>query len=238
MALSLLHRRETQGGIIMRIGIIGAGNIGANCARRFVASDRHQVRLSFSRDVPKLEALARELGGAASVGTPREAAQYGEVVVLSVPWDTIPEALGQAGSLAGKIVIDTTNQFGALALPEKGQTAAELNARRFNGCRYTKSFNTLTAGFQAEAAERPESDKVVQWLCGDDAEAKRIVAGLISDAGYVPVDLGGVKGCQVMEAPRRKGAVYGEEYRAADATAVIAAVREGRQIPPPPTYSS
>ena len=222
----------------MRIGIIGTGNIGANCARRFVASEKHQVRLSFSRDVHNLEALARELGSAASVGTPQEAAQYGEVVVFSVPWDTIPEALRQAGSLAGKIVIDTTNQFGARALPEKGQTAAEVNAERFNGCRYTKSFNTLTAGFQAKAAERPQSERVVQWICGDDAEAKRIVAGLISDAGYVPVDLGGVKGCQVMEAPRRNGAVYGEEYRAADASAVVAAVHEGRPIPPPPTYSS
>jgi 8-hydroxy-5-deazaflavin:NADPH oxidoreductase len=162
--------------------------------------------------------------------------QFGEVVVLSVPWDTIPEALRQAGSLAGKIVIDTTNQFGSVALPPRGQTAAEFNAARMPGARYTKSFNTLTSRFQAQTADRPKDQKIVQWICGDDAEAKRIVAGLIEDAGYVPVDIGGTKNCQVMEAPRRKGAVYGEEYRAADTFAVVEAVRHGRPIPPMPVY--
>jgi 8-hydroxy-5-deazaflavin:NADPH oxidoreductase len=220
----------------MRIGIIGAGNIGGNCARRFVASGKHEVKLSFSRDPANLAALAREIGDRASVGTPQEAVDYGDVVVVSVPWDAIPEALRQAGSLAGKIVIDTANQFGSHALPPKGQTAAEFNAARMYGARYTKSFNTLTARFQKEAANRPKDRKIVQWICGDDAESKRVVAELIEDAGYVPVDLGSTKTCQVMEAPRRKGAVYGEEYRAADAPAVAAAVREGRPIPPTPTY--
>jgi predicted dinucleotide-binding enzyme len=140
------------------------------------------------------------------------------------------------GSLAGKIVIDTTNQFGAAPLPAADQTAAQLNAGRLPGARYTKSFNTLTSAFQAQAASRPEAEKVVQWLCGDDTEAKQIVAGLITDAGFVPVDLGGTAGCAVMEAPRRPGAVYGEEYRAADAPAVVEAVRAGRPIPPAPRY--
>ena len=220
----------------MRIGIIGAGNIGGNCARRFVASGKHQVMLSFSRDFAELEAFARDLGAAASAGTPEDAVHDCELVVFSVPWDTIPEALRQASPFNGKIVIDTTNQFGSVALPPQDQTAAEFNAARFDGAVYTKSFNTLTAGFQAKAGERPKDENVVQWICGDDPAAKRIVASLIADAGYVPVDLGGVKGCEVMEAPRRKGAVYGEEYRPADAAAVVAAVREGRPIPPTPVY--
>jgi predicted dinucleotide-binding enzyme len=220
----------------MRIGIIGAGHIGGNCARRFVLSGKHEVKLSFSRDPANLEELAEDLGERASVGTPKEAVEYADVVVLSVPWDAIPEALHQAGSLAGKIVIDTCNQFGSVALPSKGQTAAEFNAARMPGARYAKSFNTLTARFQRETADRPKDQKIVQWICGDDAEAKRVVAALIEDAGYVPVDLGGVKICQVMEAPRRKGAVYGEEYRAADAAAVLAAVQAGRPIPPLPAY--
>jgi hypothetical protein len=67
-------------------------------------------------------------------------------------------------------------------------------------------------------------------------EAKKIVAGLIEDMGFVPVDLGGTAGCTVMEAPRRPGAVYGEEYRLPDAEAVVEAVREGRPIPPTPQY--
>ncbi len=86
----------------MRIGIIGAGNIGGNCAQRFVVSGKHEVKLSFSRDPANLTELARELGDRASVGTPLEAVRFGEVVVLSVPWDAIPEALRQAGSRCGQ----------------------------------------------------------------------------------------------------------------------------------------
>jgi 8-hydroxy-5-deazaflavin:NADPH oxidoreductase len=105
------------------------------------------------------------------------------------------------------------------------------------GARYTKSFNTLTSGFQAAAASRTGEERVVQWLCGDDPAAKAVVARLIEDAGFVPVDLGGTADCAVMEAPRRAGAVYGEEYRAAAAAAVVAAVRQGRAIPPLPASS-
>src|SRR5437588_11497033 len=153
----------------MRLGVIGAGRIGGNCARQ-AAKAGHDVMLSFSRDPSNLDALAAELGERASTGTPREAAQFGEIVILSVPWGMIDEALEQAGSLDGKIVIDTTNQFGAGPMPAPGQTAASFNASRMAGARYTKSFNTLTSGFQAEAASRTGGEKVVQWICGDDGE--------------------------------------------------------------------
>jgi predicted dinucleotide-binding enzyme len=106
------------------------------------------------------------------------------------------------------------------------------------GARYTKCFNTLTSAFQAEAAGRRGEERVVQWLCGDDAKAKEIVAGLVEDAGFVPIDLGGTGECWVMEAPRREGAVYGEEYRASDARAVVDAVRAGRTIAPTPRHGS
>jgi predicted dinucleotide-binding enzyme len=78
---------------------------------------------------------------------------------------------------------------------------------------------------------------VVLFLAGDDAEAKEIVAGIIRDAGFEPADVGGLADAAVMEAPRREGAVYGEEYRPADARAVVEAVRAGRPIPPTPDYS-
>jgi 8-hydroxy-5-deazaflavin:NADPH oxidoreductase len=219
----------------MRIGIVGAGRIGGNCAAQF-AKGGHEVKLSFSRDPSRLEALAEEIGDGVSVGTPAEAAEFGEVVVLSVPWDLIDEAIEQAGSLSGKIVIDTTNQYGSLSLPAEGVTAAQYNAARMPGARYTKSFNTLTSAFQAEVADRPEPNRVVQWVCGDDEEAKRVVMELIADAGYAPVDLGGTASCQVMEMPRRPGAVYGEEYRRPDAEKVVAAVKAGEEIPPAPSY--
>lgn len=219
----------------MRIGIVGAGRIGGNAARQF-ARGGHELMLSFSRDPERLERLANEIG--AATGTPREAVQFGEVVMISVPWRLLDEVLDEVGSLEGKVVIDTTNQFGSSGLeqPPEDRTAAQLNAARMPGARYTKSFNTLTAAFQAEAAKRTGADRVVQWLCGDDDEAKQVVAGLIRGAGYVPVDLGGIAGCQVMEAPRRPGAVYGEEYREAAAAAVADAVRQGRPIPPTPRY--
>jgi predicted dinucleotide-binding enzyme len=219
----------------MRIAIVGAGRIGSNCARQ-LAKGGHEVKLSFSRDPAKLEELAAEIGSGASAATPAEAAEWAEVVVFAVPWALVDQALEQTGSLDGKIVIDTTNQYDG-GWVDLGQTAASYNARRMAGARYTKSFNTLTSAFQAETADRRGDARVVQWICGDDEEAKRVVAGLIEDAGYVPVDLGGTDGCQVMEAPRRPGAVYGEEYRAPDAERVVAAVRAGEEIPPTPQYS-
>ena len=219
----------------MRIGVIGAGRIGGNCARQ-AGRAGHEVMLSFSRDPAKLEELASELGERASTGSVAEAVAFGEVVILSVPWAAIPEALAHAGDLSGKVVIDTTNQFGPGAKPPPDETAASFNARRMPGARYVKSFNTLTAGFQAEAATRNGAERVVQWVCGDDAEAKEIAAALINDMGYVPVDLGGTHSCGVMEAPRRPGAVYGEEYRPADAQAVADAVARGVAIPSTPSY--
>jgi 8-hydroxy-5-deazaflavin:NADPH oxidoreductase len=157
--------------------------------------------------------------------------------VLSVPWAVIDEALAQAGPLAGRVVIDTTNQFGrGVVASLNGRTAARHNADRIRGASYTKCFNTLTAGFQAAAAARTGDVRVVQWIAGDDTAAKDTMAQLVQACGYVPIDLAGVDGCSVMEAPRRPGAVYGEEYRKADAEAVVTAVRAGRPIPPTPAY--
>jgi 8-hydroxy-5-deazaflavin:NADPH oxidoreductase len=126
--------------------------------------------------------------------------------------------LAEAGSLAGHVVIDTTNQFtpGGV-LPLAGQTAAQVNQARMPGASVVKAYNTLTSGFQATAAGRTGPDRVVMFLCGDDAHAKALVSGLIEDSGFAPFDLGGLADAAVMEAPRRQGAVYGEEFHYADA---------------------
>lgn len=210
----------------MRIGVIGAGRIGSNVARLW-ANAGHEVLLSFSRDPAELEARAAEIG--ARAGTPADAAAFGGVVLLSVPWALVDDVLAQAGSLDGKIVVDTTNQFGpgGLETLPAGRTAAQVNAARMPGARYTKAFNTLTAGFQAEAARRTGADRVAIFLVGDDADAKAVVAGLIDDAGFVPIDAGGTADAAIMEAPRREGAVYGEELHAEDGRAFLAAAREG-----------
>ena len=213
----------------MRIGIIGAGHIGSNAGRLFAAAG-HEVLFSFARDSHDLAARAEAAGPRARVGTPEEAVTFGEVVMLSVPWRTIDEALAQAGSLDGKIVIDTTNQFGpngVIELPG-GISAAEYNARRMPGASLVKAYNTLTAGFQAEAAARTGPDRVVMFYAGEDASAKQIVAQLIEDSGFTAVDLGGWETVKYMEAPRRPGAVYGEEYHLPDARAFVARVQTGQ----------
>ena len=189
------------------------------------------------RDPDKLRPLAEEIGEGASVGTPAEAADFGEVVVLAVPWVAFDDAAASAGSLDGKIVIDTTNDYGRGDPTPEGQTQAQFHAAKIPGALYTKSFNTLTSGFQAEVAFRPEDERVVQWVCGDDAVAKQVVMGLIADAGYAPVDVGTNADAAVMESPPRPGAAYGEEYRLPEAEKVVEAVRAGEEIPPTPVYS-
>jgi 8-hydroxy-5-deazaflavin:NADPH oxidoreductase len=221
----------------MRIGVIGAGRIGGNAARLFAAAG-HEVMLSFSRDPGRLRADAEAIGERASTGDVADAARFGEVVVFSVPWRLIDEVLGEAGSLDGKVVIDTTNQYGSGGLEElpDGETAAQRNQMRMPGGKLVKAFNTLTSGFQESAAGRQDDRRAVIFMAGDDEGAKATVAGLIEDAGFVPADLGGLADASVMEAPRREGAVYGEEYRPPDAAQVVEAVRAGRPIPPTPEY--
>jgi len=205
----------------MKIGIVGAGRIGGNLASLW-AKKRHSVMLSYSREPENLEQRASVIGAMASVGSVREASEFGEVVVFSVPWSRIDEVLEEIGSdaLDGKVVIDTTNQFGPNGVEElpEGKTAAQVNAERMpSGARYVKAFNTLTAGFQGSAAGRSGDERAAMFLCGDDDDAKHKVKGLIREIGFAPVDAGGLADAAVMEAPRRDGAVYGEELSKAEA---------------------
>ena len=140
--------------------------------------------LSFARDaVQARRARVRARRERASVGSPAEAVAFGEVVILSVPWSVIPEALAQAGDLAGTVVIDTTNQFGSGPMPAAGQTAASFNAERMPGARYVKSFNTLDLRLPGRRwPARDGDERVVQWICGDDA--RRQAAGRRADRGH------------------------------------------------------
>jgi 8-hydroxy-5-deazaflavin:NADPH oxidoreductase len=207
----------------MRIGVIGAGRIGGNLARLLTIAG-HQVVASYTRDPPGLQRRAAETGYRA--GSVAEAAQFGEVIVLSVPWPNIDAVLAEAGSLAGKIVIDTTNQYAAGGLVDlEGGTAAQVNQARLPGARLVKAYNTLTAQFQAGAVGRSGPERVVMFLCGEDPAAKAIVSGLIADTGFAPFDVGGLADAAWMEAPRRPGSVYGEEFHAAGAAAFFSRVR-------------
>src|SRR3954454_8470983 len=215
----------------MKIGIVGAGRIGGNLASLW-AEQRHEVMLSYSRAPEYLSPPASASGALASSGSVREAAEFGDVVLFSVPWTRVEEVLEEIGSeaLDGKVLIDTTNQFGPNGVEElpDGQTAAQVNAGRMpGGVKYVKAFNTLTAGFQGSAAGRSGDERVAMFFCGDDDEAKQTVKKLIREIGFAPVDAGGLADASVMEAPRREGAVYGEEFSKPEALEFLEKARGG-----------
>ncbi|MEO6714172.1 MAG: NAD(P)-binding domain-containing protein [Mycobacteriales bacterium] len=130
-----------------RIGIIGAGNIGGALARHFSGAG-HDVAVSNSRGPETLTDLVTELGDGARAGTPAEAAEFGDIVVVSVPLFRYREVPAEA--LAGKIVIDTNNYYpsrdGQFAqLDEDSVTSSELVAAHLSGARVVKAFNQIAA---------------------------------------------------------------------------------------------
>src|SRR3954471_3570340 len=140
----------------MKIGIVGAGRIGGNPGS-LVGEQRHSVMLSYSREPENLEQRASAIGALASVGSVREAAEVGDAVLFSVTWSRIDEVLEEIGdeALDGKVVIDTTNQFGPDGLVElpEGKTAAQVNASRMlSGVHYVRAFTPLPAGSRGAPA--------------------------------------------------------------------------------------
>ena len=212
-----------------RIGIIGSGHIGGNLARLFTAAG-HDVLVSFSTDPAKLAELAAGTG--AATGTAAQAAAHGEVVVLSVPWGVVDEAIEEAGgarALAGRTVIDTTNQFGRVdgrfgVLDLGGQSGAARNAAKVPGAVWVKAFNTLTAGFQASSAGRTGPDRVVMFYATDHDDATGQAEKLITSAGFEPVRTGTLARTEVGH-QEPKGDLYGEEFHHADAVAAVARLR-------------
>ena len=185
-------------------------------ARLWVAAG-HEVMLSYSRDPARLGALAESLGPSAVTGTPGQAAGFGDVVVLSVPWPRVEDALAAAGgpqALTGRVVVDTGNPFanpgGPPALPPGAVSAAAEVARRVPGARIVKAFNTLYYVTLAQRAGRSsaEGGRVASPVSGDDAEAVALVCGLVADAGYEPVVIGSLGGAARQEPG---GPLYNQE---------------------------
>jgi len=212
-----------------RIGIIGAGHIGGNIAR-FLARSGHDLMVSYSRSPAKLDNLAMDIGGRAV--SPAEAAAQSEVIVISVPWTAVDAALAAAGgadALAGKIVIDTTNQFGPVpggfgVLDLGGKSAAEVNAAKAPRAAWVKAFNTLTAGFQASASGRTGPDRVVMFYATGSGQAAAAAETLIRDAGFDPVATGTLARTNVGH-QEPKGDLYGEEFHHDDAIAAVRRLR-------------
>lgn len=176
----------------LRIGIIGTGNIGGALARLWVDAG-HQVLIS-SRHPEGLQPLADELGERASVGTPREAAAFGEVILLAVPYAATPQVGSDyAAELAGKVVLDAGNprpgRDGAMA-EEARELGAGLASQAFlPGVRLVRAFNAISAYNLRSQAHRG-GEKLAIPLAGDDEDALQVAARLVTDAGFDPVVVG------------------------------------------------
>ena len=178
----------------MDIGIIGSGNIGATAARLF-AEAGHEVAVSNSRGPDTLEGLVAAIGLRARASTVEEAADFGEVVLVAIPffaYEALPTDL-----LAGKTVADAMNYYpgrdGEMDLDGLG--SSELLARHLPDARIVKAFNTmyyetLGAGGRPDA---PPGERLVLFVAGDDADAKVVVSGLIEEIGFTPVDVGALE---------------------------------------------
>ena len=176
----------------MNIGIIGSGNIGANATRLFARAG-HDVAISNSRGPESLQNLVDEIGSNARAATVEEAARFGEVVLVAIPFfarDTLP-----ANELDGKIVVDATNYYpgrdGEVDLD--GLTSSELLAQNIPGARLVKAFNTMYYETLASEGRSENEDRLVLFVASDDEDAKETVFELIEEIGFEPVDTGSLR---------------------------------------------
>lgn len=178
----------------MKIGILGTGNIGANAARLFVRAG-HEVALSNSRGVESLQQLVAELGEAAKAMTVEQAAHFGDVVLVAIPfgkYNTLP-----VDAFSGKIVIDATNYYPSRdgnfnELDSKQTTSSELLASHLPEAKVVKAFNTIYYQHLATQGNTslPLEARRVIFIAGDDAQSKEIVTQLIEEIGFAVVDTG------------------------------------------------
>ncbi len=186
----------------MRIGIVGAGRIGCTLAELWVRAG-HQVAVATSRGLDSLDELVERLGPSAHAMTVQEATEFGDLVVLAVPFRR-PEALPPAIGVMGKVVVDAMNPYtedGGL-MDLGGRTSSEIVAERLPGCRLVKAFNTIHVDVLRTGGRMgtPEGRRLVIFLAGDDGRAKATVAQLIREIGFAPLDTGSLAlGGRLME---------------------------------------
>jgi predicted dinucleotide-binding enzyme len=175
----------------MKIGVIGAGMIGSTVGKLWVDAG-HEVRFA-SRHPEELHPLAKKLGARASAGTPAEAANFGEVVMLTIPLNAIPAlARDVAPLLAGKIVLDTGNAYekrdgsSAVDASRHPQGSAGWAAAMFPGARWVKAFNSVYFKTLETEAHR-KGEQVGIPMASDDRAALDVAAQLVRDAGFDPV---------------------------------------------------
>jgi 8-hydroxy-5-deazaflavin:NADPH oxidoreductase len=207
----------------MRIGIIGAGHIGGTLARHFI-SVGHEVAVSNSRGPATLEELIAELGGSAQATTAEDAARFGDVVVVSVPFGRYLKLPNDG--VVGKVVIDTNNYYPGRdghfeELDSDRTTSSELLQTHLSGARVVKAFNAIYWNHLRDLG-RPSGDpqRIGIPISGDDEESKLIVAELIDQIGFDAVDAGTL--AQGGRKHQPGSPVYAEDLRAEELRARLA----------------
>ncbi len=189
---SAVRAVDAPAGHAQKIGIVGAGKMGGTLAKLWAMAG-HQVMIS-SDHPEKLESLARSIGPNVRVGTPREAASFSNVVVISVPYGVLPK-VGQelAPELKGKIVLDTGNPYpnrdGAMAEEARREGTGVASAKYLPGVRLVRAFNAIKWTDLGSAAHRSGELAAIP-LAGSDRQALAVAARLVRDAGFDPVVVG------------------------------------------------
>ena len=203
-----------------KIGIVGSGQVGSALGAVWVKAG-HEVMFS-SRNLENDKALAAKLGAGARAGTPREAAAFGEVVMVSVPYRSLPDVGKDLGDLIkGKVVIDTCNPVpgrdGEIANSAREKGAGLASAELLPGARLVRAFNAIGAARMGSAYKEP--GRVGMPIAADDATAVEVASRLIREIGYEPVLIGGLaKGKYLMPGTVLSGERSAEEIRKIAAT--------------------
>ncbi len=177
----------------MRIGILGSGLMGGKLGTIFARAG-HEVVFSYSHSPEKLQKLARAARGKARAGTPAEAAQDADAVLLAVHWSRVDDVLQQAGDLSGKVVVSCSLPMNAddsdLVVAHTSSGAEEL-AKRVPAAHVVSAFGTVPSEvlFDVFAARRKTTRPSLVY-CGDEAKSKKTAAKLIRDVGFDPIDAG------------------------------------------------
>jgi len=177
----------------MRIGILGSGLIGGKLGTIFARAG-HEVIFSYSRHPKKLEELARSANNNARAGTPHEAAQQSELLILAVHWSRLDDVLAQTGDLAGKTIVTCSLPMNAddtqLVITHTSSGAEEL-AKRVPKAHVVSAFGTVPSEVLFGVFEaRKRKNRPSLLYAGDHAKSKAVVAKLIQEVGFEPVDAG------------------------------------------------